>query len=75
MANYSDLLNVDWFWEKRVTFNDERWWVAFYCKDCEQLVTTTRKKPNKYIFTCDICWGVNIAVWTESGLKENYRMK
>lgn len=32
MANYSDLLNVDDFWEKRITFNDERWDISFFAK-------------------------------------------
>lgn len=29
--------------KKRETFNDERWDVAFYCKDCEEIVETDRK--------------------------------
>ena len=50
--NYSDLLNVDDFWEKRVNFNPERGDVAFYCKDCEELVETERPNPNGYVFHC-----------------------
>jgi len=75
MPNYSDLLNVDDFWEKRITFNNDRWEVAFYCKDCEEIVETERLNPNWYTFKCKKCSGTNIAVWTLAWLKENYRIK
>lgn len=72
--NYKDLINIDDF-EKRETFNPERWDVAFYCKDCEEIVETERKNPNWYIFMCKKCGWSNIAVWTLAWLKENYRIK
>lgn len=72
--NYKDLINIDDF-EKRETFNGERWDVAFYCKDCEEIVETERKTPNGYVFVCKKCSGSNIAVWTLAWLKENYRIK
>lgn len=75
MANYSDLLNVDDFWEKRITFNDERWDISFFCKDCQEIVETTRVDPKWYLFKCLKCWGTNIAIWTQEWLKENYRVK
>lgn len=75
MPNYSDLLNIDWFWEKRENFNYERWNVTFYCKDCEEIVETERLNPNWYIFKCKKCSWTNIAIWTESWIKENYKIK
>lgn len=75
MPNYSDLLNVDDFGEKRITFNAERGDVSFYCKDCEEIVSTTRPNPNGYTFICEKCQGTNIAIGTLEGLKENYRIK
>jgi predicted RNA-binding Zn-ribbon protein involved in translation (DUF1610 family) len=73
--NYSDLLNVDDFWEKRINFNPERGDVAFYCKDCEEMVETDRPNPNSYIFICKKCGWKNIAIGTHEWLKENYRIK
>ncbi len=75
MANYSDLLNVDDFWEKRITFNDERWDISFFCKDCQEIVETIRVNPKWYTFKCVKCEWTNIAVWTLEWLKENYRIK
>lgn len=72
--NYKDLINIDDF-EKRETFNEERWDVAFYCKDCESIVEVDRPNPNGYIFKCKICSWENIAIWTLAWLKENYRIK
>ncbi len=73
--NYSDLLNVDDFWEKRITFSQERWDVSFYCKDCEEIVETQRPKQNEYTFICQKCSWQNIAIGTFEWLKENYRVK
>lgn len=75
MSDYSDLVNIEEFWEKRENFNPERGEVAFYCKDCATQVETERPNPRGYKFTCKICKGSNIAVGTESGLKENYDRK
>ncbi len=76
MKNYQELLNIDDLWIKKQTFTVERWWVWFYCKDCEEIVETTREdNPNKYVFTCKKCNGQHIVIWTLEGLKENYRIK
>jgi len=75
MSDFWDLVNIEEFWEKRNYFDTERWEVSFYCKDCEQLVDTTREKPKQYVFSCDTCKGKNIAIWTAAGLKENYFRK
>jgi len=75
MSDFWDLVNIEEFWEKREYFDPERGDVSFYCKDCEELVETTREKPKKYTFTCNKCKGSNIAIWTHAGLKENYFRK
>ncbi|MDP5039191.1 MAG: hypothetical protein NWP80_01985 [Candidatus Gracilibacteria bacterium] len=75
MANYSDLLNVDDFGEKKITFNEDRGNISFYCKDCQEIVETKRVDPKGYTFKCIKCDGSNIAVGTLEGLKENYRIK
>lgn len=76
MSNFWDLVNIEEFWEKREYFNPERGEVAFYCKDCEELVETTRGEgKKKYEFICKKCEGKNVAIWTAAGLKENYFRK
>lgn len=75
MSDYSDLVNIEEFWEKRENFNLERGEVSFYCKDCAAIVETERKNPQGYKFECKVCSGNNIAIGTASGLKENYRIK
>lgn len=76
MSNFGDLVNIEEFGEKREYFDPERGDVAFYCKDCEKLVETSRgEKPKKYEFSCNECSGKNIAIGTEAGLKENYFRK
>lgn len=72
--NYKDLININDF-EKRENFNYERWWVAFYCKDCEEIVETYRKNQDWYIFVCKKCAWTNIVIWTLEWLKENYKIK
>lgn len=74
MADFWDLVNIEDFWDKRDYFEMERWDVAFYCKDCEKIVETNREEK-KYTFTCKECSGKNIAIWTQSWLKENYFRK
>jgi len=72
--NYKDLINIDDF-QKRETFNSDRGNIAFYCKDCEEIVETERKNPKRYTFICKKCNWTNIAIWTLAWLKENYRIK
>jgi hypothetical protein len=52
--NYKDLINIDDF-QKRETFNSDRGNVAFYCKDCEEIVETERKNLKRYTFICKKC--------------------
>ena len=72
--SYNDLINVDDF-EKKEYFSQERWDVSFYCKDCKKLVQTERPDPNGYTFICNECEWKNIVIWTEQGLKTNYKIK
>lgn len=72
--SYSDLINVDDF-EKREYFEQERGWVAFYCKDCKKIVETSRPNTNGYTFVCNECEGKNIVIWTEEWLKNNYKKR
>jgi len=72
--SYNDLINIDDF-EKKETFNQERWWVDFYCKTCKSLVETTRPNPEWYTFICKKCWGKEIVIWTKEWLINNYRIK
>lgn len=75
MGDFGDLVNIEEFGEKRENFDPERGNVAFYCKDCGTVVETERKNPQGYTFLCKKCWGKNIAIGTEKGLKENYKLK
>lgn len=72
--NYKDLINIDDF-QKRDTFNEERWEVSFYCKECENIVEVDRPKQNGYVFKCKTCGSENIAIGTFSWIRENYRIK
>jgi len=75
MWDFWDLVNIEEFWEKRDYFDPERWEVAFYCKDCEKIVETKRNEKKKYDFSCTLCEGKDIAIWTEKWLQENYFRK
>mgnify|MGYP002266703052 CR=1 FL=1 len=73
--SYHDLINIDDFAKKKETFNSERWDVSFYCKECKKIVNVDRPNKKWYTFICKECKSKNIAVWTEEGLKINYRIK
>lgn len=73
--SYNDLVNIDEFWQKKEEFKEERWDVAFYCKDCRKIVQTDRPNPNGYKFVCNECGWANIAIWTLEWLKSNYKIK
>ena len=75
MWNFWDLVNIEEFGEKRETFDAERWVVAFYCKDCCEIVKTERVNPRGYDFECLKCKWSNIAIGTEKWLKDNYFRK
>lgn len=74
MSLFWDLVNIEEF-NKKEQFKEERWDVSFYCKDCKCLVETDRPNPSWYIFICKKCGWKNIAIWTEEGLKSNYKIK
>ena len=75
MSNFWDLVNIEEFWDKRDDFNEERWDISFYCKDCEELVETERPNPKWFKFVCKKCKWKNISIWTLEGLKANYKIK
>lgn len=46
--------------------------VAFYCKDCERIVTT-RQIGRKYVYSCDICKTKNVAFGTEKSIRSYFK--
>lgn len=74
MTDYQDLVNVEDIWAKKENFKDERWDVVFYCKNCEQIVSTKRIDPRKYIFECEKCKSRDISIGTQEWIKTNYRV-
>ena len=74
MSNFWDLIKFEEF-EKRDNFNEERWDVSFFCKDCRKLVDAGRPNSKWYTFICPECKWKNIAVWTTEWLKTNYKIK
>ena len=72
--SYNDLINIESF-EKKCTFNPERWEVSFFCKNCNKIVETKRPNTNGYVFICNECKGKNIAIWTNEWLITNYKIK
>ncbi len=75
MSWFWDLVNIEEFWDKREDFKKDRWEISFYCKDCKKLVEVDRPDPKWYKFICTICKWTNIVIWTEEGLKSNYKIK
>ena len=75
MSNFWDLINIDEYWDKREQFNEDRGDISFYCKDCKEIVETTRPKANEYSFICNKCESTNTVIWTLEWLKSNYRIK
>ena len=71
-TSYTDLVNVPSFGKKREdTFNPERGDVAFYCRDCHQIIEAIQLPPQKigkkmkeYLYECPICHGQRIALGT-----------
>ena len=72
--SYNDLINIEDF-EKSDSFNSERWWVAFYSKNCKKIVETKRPDSNWYTFVCNLCKNKNISIWTKEWLITNYKIK
>ena len=75
MSNFWDLVNIEEFWDKREDFNPDRWDIAFYCKDCKEVVETTRPDKKSFTFICAKCEWDNVAVWTEAGIKAKFKIK
>ena len=73
--SYNDLINIEELWNKLEQYNPDRWWVAFYCKDCKKLVEVDRPDPKGYTFVCKQCEWTNIVLWTQEWLKVNYKIK
>jgi len=73
--SYNDLINIEELWNKLEQFNEDRGWVAFYCKDCKKIVEVDRPNPKGYVFVCKQCLWKNIVLWTLEGLKLNYHIK
>jgi Zn finger protein HypA/HybF involved in hydrogenase expression len=74
MSNFWDLINIEEF-EKRETFSEDRWEIAFYCKDCKKLVEAERPDSQWYTFICPLCKWEKVVIWTEEWLKANYKIK
>lgn len=73
-STYNELINVEGFWDRKNEFEQERWEVSFYCKDCGEIVEAKRPNPRGYTFVCPNCEWKNIAIWTMQWIKENYRL-
>jgi len=74
MSNFWDLTNIEEF-EKKENFNQERWQVTFYCKDCQKIVNVDRPKSKWYVFVCKLCKSKNVSIWTLEWIKEKYKIK
>jgi len=75
MWNYSDLINVEEFGDKREYFIEERWDMSYYCKDCKLIVEAERKHPQKFVFECKTCGEKNVSLWTLESLRTKYKIK
>jgi len=75
MSNFGDLINIDEYWDKKEKFNNDRWGIAFYCKDCKKIVEPKNNQWKKYEYLCNECDWLNIVIWTFEGLKSNYKIK
>lgn len=75
MSNFGDLVNIEQYGKKREDFSQDRWEVAFYCKDCKKLVEAQRSETQAYEFSCPHCSGKNIAIGTKEWLKDMYKIK
>lgn len=75
MWNYSDLINVEEFWDKRDYFEEDRWDISYYCKDCSMLVEVERKNPKWFTFICKTCQWTTISLGTRESLKTRYKIK
>jgi DNA-directed RNA polymerase subunit RPC12/RpoP len=75
MSNFGDLINIDEYWDKREQFNEDRWGIAYYCKDCKKIVEVKKVEWKKYDFSCEECSWKDVVIGTCEWLKSNYRIK
>jgi len=75
MSNFGDLINIDEYWDKREQFNQDRWGIAYYCKDCKKIVEAKNIKWKEYDFSCEECKWEDVVIGTFEGLKSNYKIK
>ena len=74
MSNFGDLINIDEYWEKREQFNEDRWWIAYYCKDCKKIVEVEKLKK-EFDFRCKECFWTQVVIGTLEWLISNYKIK
>ena len=82
-TSYTDLVNVPSFGKKREsTFNPERGEMAYWCRDCRQIIEPIHLEPQKigkkmkeFLYGCPICQGMRVAIGTVEWLKEHYERK
>jgi predicted RNA-binding Zn-ribbon protein involved in translation (DUF1610 family) len=75
MSNFGDLINIDEYGEKREQFNEDRWGIAYYCKDCKQITEVNNIEKKSYKYTCKNCDWIDIVIGTLEWLKSNYKIK
>lgn len=75
MSNFGDLINIDEYWDKREQFNEDRWGIAYYCKDCKNIVDIEKIDWKEYNFSCKQCSWKEIVIGTFEWLKSNYKIK
>ena len=75
MSNFGDLINIDEYWDKKEQFNDDRGWIAYYCKDCKKIVEVEKNKKKEFNFKCLECSWNEVVIGTFEWLKSNYRIK
>ena len=74
MSNFWDLINIDEYWDKREQFNEDRWGIAYYCKDCKKIVEV-KKWKKEFDFICNECNWEEVVIGTLEWLKSNYKIK
>ncbi len=75
MNNFGDLINIDEYWDKREQFNENRGWIAYYCKNCKNIVEVEKNEQKQFDFICKECNKKGIVIGTLEWLKLNYKIK
>ena len=71
MSNFWDLINIEEF-EKRDNFEENRWEISFYCKDCKKM--TTVEKCGTVKFKCKTCSSKNVVIGLKKSLEKFYHI-